>query len=145
MRPASSRGEAQAPRLLRPIGYQVPAKLREAILLMEGNIEEPQAQPELASYLELAVRQVQRIFRQYVGVTPIRHYLNLRLDRGRGLVTQTGMPIMEIAAPCGFSRVEQFSRADVKRDQNAPIRDRIEGRIRFRFRDFTDHPGCRSV
>ena len=137
--------EAQVPRLLQPVGYQVPEKLREAILLMERNIEEPLTQPELASYLDLSVRQVQRIFRQYVGVTPVRHYLNLRLDRGRGLVTQTEMPIMEIAALCGFSRVEQFSRAYVKRYQITPIRDRIEGRIPFQLRDFTDHPGYRSV
>jgi AraC family carnitine catabolism transcriptional activator len=138
-------GEAQVPRVLQPVGYQVPAKLREAILLMERNIEEPLTQPELSRYLGLSVRQVQRIFRQYVGVTPVRYYLNLRLDRGRGLVTQTEMPIMEIAALCGFTRGEQFSRAYVKRYRITPMRDRIEGRIPFQFRDFSDHPGYRSV
>ena len=138
-------GEAQVPRALQPVGYQVPAKLREAIVLMERNIEEPLTQPELARYLDLSVRQVQRIFRQHAGVTPIRYYLNLRLDRGRGLVTQTEMPIMEVAALCGFPRAEQFSRAYSRRYRITPMRDRIEGRIPFQFRDFTDHPGYRSV
>ena len=137
--------EAQVPRALQPVGYQVPTKLREAILLMERNLEEPLTQPELARYLDLSVRQVQRIFKQYVGVTPVRYYLNLRLDRARGLVTQTEMPIMEIAALCGFARAGQFSRAYARRYEITPIRDRIEGRIPFQFRDFTDHPGYRSV
>ena len=138
-------GEAQVPRRLQPVGYQVPDKLREAILLMERNIEEPLTQTELASYLQLSVRQVQRIFKQHIGVTPIRYYLNVRLDRARGLVTQTELPMMEIAALCGFSHAEQFSRAYGKRFDMAPIRDRIEGRIPFQFRNFTDHAGYRSA
>jgi len=138
-------GEAQIPRRLQPVGYQVPDKLREAILLMERNIEEPLTQPELASYLALSVRQLQRIFKQYVGLTPVRYYLNIRLDRARGLVTQTQMPIMDVAALCGFLRAEQLSRAYVKRFDITPIKDRIEGCIPFQFRNFTDHAGYHSV
>ena len=138
-------GEAQVPRRLQPVGYQVPDKLREAILLMERNIEEPLTQAELASYLQLSARQLQRIFRQYLGATPIRYYLNVRLDRARGLVTQTELPIMDIATFCGFSRAEQFSRAYSKRFDISPMRDRIEGRIPFQFRNFTEHAGYRSA
>lgn len=138
-------GEAQMPGRLQPVGYQVPGKLREAILLMERNIEEPLTQNELASYVQLSVRQVQRIFRQYVGLTPIRYYLNLRLDRARGLVTQTELPMLDIAALCGFSRADQFSRAYSRRFDIAPMRDRIEARIPFQLRSFTDHGGYRSA
>lgn len=138
-------GEAQIPRRLQPVGYQVPDKLRDAILLMERNIEEPLTQPELASYLSLSVRQVQRMFKQYIGLTPVRYYLNVRLDRARGLVTQTEMPIMDIAALCGFLRAEQLSRAYVIRFDITPIKDRIEGRIPFQFRSSTTHAGYHSV
>ena len=138
-------GESQVPRSLQPVGYQVPDKLREAILLMERNIEEPLTQPELATYLSMSVRQVQRIFKQYVGATPLRYYLNIRLDRARGLVTQTELPIMEIAALCGFMRAEQFSRAYSRRYDITPIKDRIEGRIPFEFRSFSAHAGYHSV
>ncbi len=137
--------ETQIPRNLQPVGYQVPDKLREAILLMERNIEEPLTQSELAAYLDMSVRQVQRIFKQYIGVTPVRYYLNVRLDRARGLVTQTEMPIMDIAALCGFSRPEQFSRAFARRFDITPMRDRIEGRIPFQFRNFTEHAAYHSV
>ena len=138
-------GEAQIPRRLQPVGYQVPDKLREAILLMERNIAEPLTQNELAAYLDLSVRQVQRIFRQYLGVTPVRYYLNVRLDRARGLVTQTEIPIMDIAALCGFMRAEQLSRAYTKRFEITPMRDRIEGRIPFQLRNYSEHAAFHSV
>ena len=114
-------------------------------MLMERNIEEPLTQTELASYLGLSARQLQRIFRKYIGVTPVRYYLNLRLDRARGLVTQTELPIMDIAALCGFLRAEQFSRAYSIRFDITPIRDRLEGRIPFQLRNFTDHASYHSV
>jgi AraC family carnitine catabolism transcriptional activator len=138
-------GEPQVHRALQPVGYQVPARLREAILLMERNIEEPLTQPELAGLLGLSPRQLQRLFKQYVGVTPVRYYLNLRLDRARGLITQTGMPVMEIATLCGFLRPEQFSRAYSKRFEITPIRDRIEGRIPFELRNVTSRAAYHSV
>ena len=75
----------------------------------------------------------------------MRYYLNIRLDRARGLVTQTQMPIMDVAALCGFLRAEQLSRAYVKRFDITPIKDRIEGCIPFQFRNFTDHAGYHSV
>ncbi len=137
--------QPQVPRTLEPVGYQVPDRLREAIVLMERNIEEPLTQSELASYLGLSARQLQRIFKKYIGVTPVRYYLNVRLDRARGLVTQTELPIMEIAALCGFLRAEQFSRAYVIRFDITPMRDRLEGRIPFQFRNFTDHASYHSV
>jgi len=137
--------EAQVPRRLQPVGYQVPDKLREAILLMERNVEEPLTQPELAAYLGFSVRQLQRIFKRFIGLTPVRYYLNLRLDRARGLVTQTEVPMMDIAALCGFGRAEQFSRAYLRRFELTPTKDRIEGRIPFQFRNFTGHAGYHSV
>jgi AraC family carnitine catabolism transcriptional activator len=138
-------GEAQIPRHLQPVGYQVPDKLREAILLMERNIEEPLTQPELAAYLGFSVRQLQRIFRQHIGLTPVRYYRNVRLDRARGLVTQTEMQMRDIAALCGFSRAEQFSRAYLHRFDITPTRDRIEGRIPFQFRGLSGRAGYRSI
>ena len=137
--------QAQIPTAIEPVGYQVPGKLRDAILLMERNVEEPLTQNELAGYLDLSVRQVQRIFGQYIGITPIRYYLNVRLDRARGLVTQTELPIAEIAALTGFQRSERFTRAYRQRFDITPKRDRIEGRIPFQFRNFTDHASYPSI
>ena len=137
--------EPQVPSRLQPVGYQVPDKVREAILLMERNVEEPLTQDELADYLSLSVRQLQRIFKRHIGLTPIRYYLDIRLERARGLVTQTEMPLMDIAALCGFNHAEHFSRAYRQRFALTPRKDRVEGRIPFQFRHASDHVGYRSV
>ena len=137
--------EAQVPQNIEPVGYQLPDKLREAILLMERNIEEPLSQLELADYLSMSQRQLQRLFKRHVGLTPLRYYLNTRLDRARGLVTQTELPVMEIAALCGFLHSEQFSRAYRMRFEITAFKDRVEGRIPFQLRRFNAHGGYHSV
>ncbi len=87
----------------------------------------------------LSSRHLQRLFAYYTGKTPVQFYLDLRLDRARGLVTQTELSLVEIAGSCGFTRSETFSRAYKKRFGITPGRDRIEGRVPFQFRSFPSH------
>ena len=74
-------------------------------------------------------------------MTPVRYYINSRLDRARGFITQTDMPIAEVAGACGFGSVAQFSRAYTCHFHIAPSRDRTEGRTPFQFRSFPSHAG----
>ena len=69
----------------------------------------------------------------------MRYYLNLRLDRARGLITQTELRIAEVANACGFGTAEQFSRAYRAHFDIAPSRDRVEGRVPFQFRSSPGH------
>ncbi|MEJ2177191.1 MAG: GlxA family transcriptional regulator [Gammaproteobacteria bacterium] len=133
--------EAQLPRAHEPLGYAVPERLRQAILLMERHLEDPLSLPEVARRLQVSQRQLERLFQQYTGVTPMRYYVNFRLDRARGLVTQTEMSIVEIASACGFSSAEHLSRAYKNRFALAPSKDRTEGRIPFQFRTFPRYAG----
>ena len=48
-------------------------------------------------------RQLERLFREKMGKTPSRYYLELRLQRARLLLLQTTMPILQIAVACGFT------------------------------------------
>ncbi len=119
-----------------PIGYTVPEKLRDAILMMEGNIERPLRLGEMSSRLGLSQRQIERLFRRHAGMTAVSYYLNVRLDQARGLVTQTQMPVAQIAYACGFGNAAHFSRVYRRRFRLAPVHDRIQGRIPFQFRSF---------
>src|SRR3546814_8217839 len=56
-------------------------KLLQVIGLMEGYLEEPLARAELARRAGLSSRQLERLFRRYLGRTPTRYYLELRLHR----------------------------------------------------------------
>ena len=124
-----------------PVGYATPKLLRDAIILMERNLEEPLKLPEIADYAQISQRQLERLFLLHTGDTPIRYYINVRLDRARGLVTQTQIPLAEVASACGFGSSEQFTRAYKKRFKIVPSKDRTEGRIPFQFRSYPGYAG----
>lgn len=85
-------------------------KLVEAVALMESNIEEVIELDELASYVGLSRRQLERLFQKYLQCSPSRYYLKLRLFRARQLLKQTSMSIIEIASVCGFVSTPHFSK-----------------------------------
>jgi transcriptional regulator GlxA family with amidase domain len=78
--------------------------------LMEHNIERPLTLDELASATDLSPRQIERLFRRYLGCVPKRYYQQVRLRRARELLLQTTMPIIDITAACGFQSPPHFSR-----------------------------------
>ena len=133
--------EGQQPTTREPVGYAAPARLREAIILMERNLEQPLSIRELVAQLGLSQRQLERLFRRHTGVSPVRYYVDVRLDRARGLVTQTELPIVDVAAACGFGSAAQFTRTYKQRFGLVPSKDRIESRVPFQFRSFPSHAG----
>ncbi len=82
-----------------------------AVELMEANIREPISQSELAAYVGLSRRQLQRLFQRYLGCTPSRQYLQIRLQRARELLHQTNMSLVEIASLTGFVSSSHFSKS----------------------------------
>ncbi len=91
------------------IGNMQP-KLVELVSLMENNLEEPIHLDELASYVNVSRRQLERLFQKYLSCTPSRYYLKLRLARARQLLKQTSLSIIEIATACGFVSTPHFSK-----------------------------------
>lgn len=85
-------------------------KLTEAVLLMEANLEEPLSPDELASYVNISRRQLERLFRSYLQCTPTQYYLGLRLRNARLLLLQTEKSIVEISLACGFASAPHFSK-----------------------------------
>ncbi len=84
--------------------------LIEAAALMEANIEEPLSLDEIAELVGVSRRQIERLFKRYVGQVPTKYYLDMRLRRARELLLQTAMSIMEIAVACGFQSPPHFSK-----------------------------------
>ena len=82
-----------------------------AAQLMEANIEEPLSLAELAQLINVSQRQLQRLFRCKLGITPAQYYAAVRLRRARELLQQTVMPIKDIAVACGFRLPCHFSRS----------------------------------
>ncbi len=138
-------GAQQNPGLIEPLGGLAPEKLRRAIAVMEANLEDPLTIPEICAGVDLSQRQLERLFQQYVRTSPKLYYRDIRLDRARGLVTQTTLPLKEVAIACGFASQEHFSRVYRARFGVTPSTDRVEGRVRFEFRAWPMHrPGAHS-
>lgn len=105
------RGEQDQQRIpLKHVLGTTQPKLVEAVALMEANLEEPISLDELAGYVQVSRRQLERLFQSNLDCTPSRYYLKLRLTRARQLLKQTSMSIIEVAMVCGFVSTPHFSK-----------------------------------
>jgi len=105
------RGEQEQQRVpLRHILGTSQPRLLEVVALMEANIEEPLEIEDLASCVNVSKRQIERLFERYLGCSPSRYYLTIRINRARQLLLQTPMTIIEVATACGFVSTPHFSK-----------------------------------
>lgn len=99
---------------------QLPVKLRNALTLMRGNLEEPLNRTLLAQRINLSTRAMERLFQTHLKTSPAKHYMELRLLRARELLIQSESSVREISEACGFVSGAHFSRAFHKRFGRAP-------------------------
>ena len=85
-------------------------KLLSVIDLMEKHLEDPLSRADLARTSGLSTRQLERLFRKYLGRSPARYYLELRLNKARLLLLQTNMSVIDVALACGFVSASHFSK-----------------------------------
>ncbi len=132
----------QNPARAEPFGPTAPRAVRRAIDVMEAHLEAPLTVPQVCAAVGVSQRQLGRLFREHVRKSPVQYYRDIRLDRARGLVTQTDLRLSEIAVAAGFSSQVHFARAYHARFGLPPIKDRTEGRVPFEFRAWPMHPGA---
>ena len=85
-------------------------KLLAVVACMEDNIENPLSCAQLAGGVGLSTRQLERLFRTYMGAPPTRYYMRMRLERSRFLLKQTALPIFDVALASGFISASHFSK-----------------------------------
>jgi transcriptional regulator GlxA family with amidase domain len=83
--------------------------LREAMTLIEGNIEEPLTVPEIAATLDVSQRRLERQFRKHVGCTVVQFGLLRRLQNARLLLISTELSIRQVATASGFNTLSHFA------------------------------------
>jgi AraC family carnitine catabolism transcriptional activator len=85
-------------------------KVLKALELMAANIETPLATVDIASALSISVRQLERLFLQYIKCPPSEYYLRLRMEYAHYLLSDSGLSITDIALASGFCSTAHFSR-----------------------------------
>lgn len=84
--------------------------LTAALSRMEATLSEPLPMAEIARQSGASVRQLERLFRRHLSTSPHQHYLALRLTRAQKLLSQTNLPVTDVALACGFTSPSHFSK-----------------------------------
>src|SRR3954454_20923887 len=79
--------------------------------LEEGHFDEKAGLEQIADQFELSSRQIRRIVQKQLGVAPIQLLLTRRLLLAKQLLTETALPITEVAFASGFSSLRRFNDA----------------------------------
>lgn len=85
-------------------------RLINAMQYMEENLEEPVDMTELAAHAQTSRRQLERLFKKYVFMTPTQFYFDLRVSRAHALLNETNLSVTEIAMATGFNSTSQLGK-----------------------------------
>lgn len=91
---------------------------------LKENLEKPISLESLAAMVHLDKSYLVRLFRNTYGQTPIQLLIQLRMEYACDLVTNTDMPIADIAAACGYSSASFFTAEYKKHFYTTPMKHR---------------------
>lgn len=100
-------------------------RLARALSIMEGHLEELLGMDQICAAVDVSRRQLERMFHRHFRMTPLRYYLELRLQRARALLQYSDLAIIEIAVACGFGSAAHFSRTYHSWAGKAPSAERL--------------------
>jgi transcriptional regulator GlxA family with amidase domain len=99
-------------------------KLRRLTEVLDSQLERRVDVRELARTSGLSARQVHRLFKAHMGISPQAYHRQLRLQRAREMLRQTDLTVLEIAMASGFSSSSDFSRVYRRAFHQSPHQDR---------------------
>lgn len=97
-----------------------PEAVIQAQRFIEANLSQPLTLNAIARAANVSPPHLIKLFRQHLRTTPMRYAWDARVRRGAQLLIQSGLPISEIAAQCGFQTPFHFSRLIKQRYGCAP-------------------------
>ena len=84
-------------------------RLIKALEFMDDNLEDPVSITDLAIEVGLSRRQLERLFKKYLGDSPNEIYMRQRVARAYALLSETNLSITEISMATGFTNPNQLS------------------------------------
>lgn len=96
---------------------------------LQANHDDPEAGvAELAAFLSVEQRTLQRKLKALTGRTPADHLQRYRIESARRLLAQTSHSIQQVAYSCGFSSPQYFSRVFTRQQGMSPSKWRAKTR-----------------
>lgn len=85
-------------------------RVHKAVAYIEQRIDDKLRAQDIAQYVGMSVRQLERLFKSELATSPTRFFRELRLEYGKWWLTNTSDSITQIAMNCGFADTPHFSR-----------------------------------
>lgn len=87
------------------------ATVSRALRLISEGVLDEHGLDEVAGRLHVGTRQLRRLFSEHLGVSPLAVAQNRRVLFARRLITETGLPMTDVAFGAGFSSIRRFNDA----------------------------------
>lgn len=100
--------------------------VEQIVSYFEDHYSEKISLDTIAENMYLSPFYISRIFKSETGDTPIRHLINIRLERARELLVQGEMSVQEVAAAVGYEDAYHFSKLFKKYYGKSPSQLRKE-------------------
>jgi len=84
-------------------------KLRRAMEFIESHIDQPILLEQVAAAVALSPFHFHREFKRSTGMTPHQYIVHVRMERAKALLSDSDMPLAEVAAQVGFADQSHFS------------------------------------
>jgi transcriptional regulator GlxA family with amidase domain len=112
----------------------LPRAVRKAVDIFAANIEETLKIADVAKEVGVSVRQMERLFLQATGKTPLGYYKSLRMHKARQLLLYGKDTMIQIALAVGYSSTSSMSRTYIEVFGIPPKEDRKKINM-FRVRE----------
>lgn len=88
-----------------------PGELGHAINFIECKLHSSITLSSLSAECHISASALNRLFREFLNVSPINYIISRRLERARHLISIKDLSLKEISSQCGYIRESFFSRA----------------------------------
>lgn len=85
--------------------------VQRALALIHGGFLQEHAVADLARKIGLSARQLQRLFVEHLGATPGQLHATHRLLLAKQLLTETTLPVTDVALAAGYNSLRRFNTA----------------------------------
>lgn len=91
-----------------PIHNDAPFILKKVVKYIDDNVSEKIMIPDLIQLSRWKSQHFQKMFTEYMGITPHKYIVDKKMERAKTMLAQSGIPIIQISYDLGFKSHSNF-------------------------------------
>jgi transcriptional regulator GlxA family with amidase domain len=103
-------------------------RLKRLLSRLDAHLDERLDVSQMAAPEGVSEREVRRLFKSDLAISPKAYHRSLRLQKARSTLQQTDLPVSEVALRLGFTSSSDFCRAYRREFGRTPTQDRQKAR-----------------